>query len=88
VIDNRDSEEANIDYPCEWVYKVIGSGKEPVHNAIESIIQDSEFQINASNISKTGKYQSFDVKVMVGDEAYRNKIYQAFKEHDDIKFVF
>jgi hypothetical protein len=25
---------------------------------------------------------------MVGDEAYRNKIYQAFKEHDDIKFVF
>jgi hypothetical protein len=25
---------------------------------------------------------------MVGDEACRNKIYQAFKEHDDIKFVF
>jgi hypothetical protein len=25
---------------------------------------------------------------MVGDEAYRNKIYQAFKEHNDIKFVF
>ena len=88
MIDNRDSEEASIDYPCEWVYKVIGSNKESVHNAIESIVQDSAYQINDSNSSKTGKYLSFNVTVLVGDEAYRNKIYQAFKGHDDIKFVF
>jgi putative lipoic acid-binding regulatory protein len=88
MIDKRDSEEISIDYPCEWIYKVIGSDKESVHNAIASIIQDSEYQINNSNTSKTGKYSSFDVTVMVGDEAYRNKIYQAFKRHDDIKFVF
>ena len=88
MIDNRDNEKISIDYPCEWVYKIIGSDKESVHNAIASIIQDSEYQINDSNTSKTGKYLSFDVKVVVGDEAYRNKIYQAFKEHDDIKFVF
>ena len=88
MIDNRDSEKISIDYPCEWVYKIIGSDKESVHNAIANIIQDSEYQINDSNTSKTRKYISFDVKVVVGDEAYRNKIYQAFKEHDDIKFVF
>ena len=88
MIDNRDNEEVSIDYPCEWVYKVIGSDKESVHNAIADIIQDSEYHINDSNTSKTGKYLSFDVKVMVGDEAYRNKIYQAFKGHGDIKFVF
>jgi putative lipoic acid-binding regulatory protein len=88
MIDKRDNEEISIDYPCEWVYKVIGSDKESVHNAIAGIIQDSEFHINDSNTSKTGKYLSFNVTVMVGDEAYRNKIYQAFKGHDDIKFVF
>ncbi len=88
MIDKRDNEESGIDYPCEWIYKVIGSDKESVHNAIESIIQDSEFQINISNTSKTGKYISFDIKVTVGDEAYRNKIYHAFKRHEDIKFVF
>ena len=88
MIDNRDNEETSIDYPCEWIYKVIGSDKESVHNAIASIIQDSEYLINDSNTSKTGKYLSFNVAVMVGDEAYRNKIYQAFKVHDDIKFVF
>ncbi|MBC8552087.1 MAG: DUF493 domain-containing protein [Candidatus Brocadiales bacterium] len=88
MIDNRDKEEASIDYPCEWIYKVIGSDKESVHNAIATIVQDSEYQINNSNTSKTGKYLSFDVMVMVGDEEYRNKIYQAFKEHGDIKFVF
>ncbi len=88
MIDNRENEEPSIDYPCEWVYKVIGSDKESVHGATASIIQDSAYQINDSNTSKTGKYLSFNVMVMVGDEAYRNKIYQAFKEHDDIKFVF
>ena len=88
MIDNRDNEEASIDYPCEWIYKVIGSDKESVHNAIAGIIQDCEYQINDSNTSKTGKYLSFNVTVLVGDETYRNKIYQAFKGHDDIKFVF
>jgi putative lipoic acid-binding regulatory protein len=88
MIDKRDNEEISIDYPCEWIYKVIGRDKESVHNAIADIIQDSEFHINDSNTSKTGKYLSFNVTVMVGDEAYRNKIYQTLKGHDDIKFVF
>ncbi len=88
MIDNRENEGPSIDYPCEWVYKVIGSDKESVHNAVASVIQDSEYRINGSNTSKTGKYLSFNVTVLVGDEPYRNKIYQAFKGHDDIKFVF
>ncbi len=97
MIDNKDccdhgdhthGQEVNIDYPCEWLYKVIGSNKESVHNAVAGIIQNNEYHINDSNTSKTGKYQSFNVTVMVSDEAYRNNIYQALKGHDDIKFVF
>ncbi len=88
MIDKRDNDGIGIDYPCEWIYKVIGSDKESVHNAIVDIIRDSEYNITDSNTSKTGKYLSFNVTVMVGDEAYRNKTYQAFKEHNDIKFVF
>ena len=88
MIDNRENEKASIDYPCEWVYKIIGSDKESVHGATASIIQDSAYEINDSNTSKTGKYLSFNVAVTVDDEAGRNKIYQALKEHDGIKFVF
>jgi uncharacterized protein len=88
MIDNRENEKASIDYPCEWAYKVIGSDKESVHGATASIIQDGAYEIDDSNTSKTGKYLSFNVTLVVGDEAYRNKIYQAFKEHNDIKFVF
>ncbi len=88
MIDNREHEEPSIDYPCEWVYKVIGSDKESVHGATASIMQDGAYQISDSNTSKTGKYLSFNVTTMVGDEAYRNKIYQALKRHNDIKFVF
>ena len=88
MIDNRENEKASIDYPCEWVYKVIGSDKESVYGATAGIMQDCAYQINDSNTSKKGKYLSFNVTVMVGNETYRNKIYQAFKEHGDIKFVF
>jgi putative lipoic acid-binding regulatory protein len=86
--DSINNQEVNIEYPCEWLYKVIGRDKESVHNAVAGIIQDREFHVNDSNTSKTGKYQSFDVKVVVSDEAYRNNVYQALKGHDDIKFVF
>jgi putative lipoic acid-binding regulatory protein len=86
--DHTNNQEAIIEYPCEWFYKVIGSDKESVHNAVAGIIQDREYHIDDSNTSKTGKYQSFSVKVVVSDEAYRNNIYQALKVHDDIKFVF
>ena len=34
MIAKRDNEENGTDYPCEWIYKVIGSDKESVHNAI------------------------------------------------------
>jgi len=86
--DNINNQEVDVDYPCEWLYKVIGSDKESVHNAVAGIIQDREYRINESNTSRTGKYLSFNVTVMVSDEAYRNNIYQALKGHDDIKFVF
>ncbi len=88
MIDKIDKREPGIDYPCEWIYKVIGKDKESVDSAIANIIQDNVYHINVSNTSKTGKYLSFDVTVMVSDEAYRNKTYQALKGHNDIKFVF
>ena len=40
--DNINNQEVNIDYPCEWSYKVIGSDKESVHNAVAGIIQNNE----------------------------------------------
>ena len=86
--DSNKNQEVIIDYPCEWIYKIVGSSKESVHDAVACIILDREYHINDSNTSKTGKYRSFNVKVIVSDEAYRNNIYQALKGHDDIKFVF
>ena len=40
MIDKRDNDEISVDYPCKWIYKVIGCDKESVHNAIAGIIPD------------------------------------------------
>ena len=34
MIDKIDDEENSVDYPSEWIYKVIGSDKESVHYAV------------------------------------------------------
>lgn len=54
--DNINNQEVSIDYPCEWLYRVIESDKEFVHNAMTGIIQDREYHIHDSNVSKTGKF--------------------------------
>ncbi|MCF6150137.1 MAG: DUF493 domain-containing protein [Candidatus Kuenenia sp.] len=76
-----------IHYPCEWLYKVIGCDKESVHDAVAESIPDRTYNIVASNESKTGKYLSFNVTVMVYDETCRNTIYKKLRSHNDIKIV-
>lgn len=86
VIDSRGNESI-IAYPCEWLYKVIGSDKESVHRAVADIIQENTYHIATSKSSRTGKYQSFNVKVTVHNKETRDKIYKELSAHSNIKLV-
>jgi putative lipoic acid-binding regulatory protein len=74
-------------YPCEWLYKVIGSDKEQLHQAITHVIKDSSCSITPSNSSKTGKYHCLNLEITVQNEEERNLIYEALKEHPQVKLV-
>ena len=78
--------KAKIDYPCQWLYKVIGNDHGQLRLAIAEIISH-ECDISFSNSSSKGKYHCLNVELTVQNEEERNSIYMALKEHPKVKIV-
>ncbi len=76
-----------IEYPCQWLYKVIGKDEEKLRLALTEIIVHPTCDISYSNSSSKGKYLCLNVEVTVQNEDERNAIYLALKEHPHVKIV-
>lgn len=83
TIDNK----AEIDYPCLWLYKLIGLREEEIIKAVEEIMPRSGYTLSSSKSSRTGKYLSFNLEVMVHSEEARNFYYASLKQHAAITMV-
>jgi uncharacterized protein len=84
---NTSKHKTRIDYPCSWVYKVIGEDQQKVRQAIGEIIQERRCVISRSNSSNSGKYHCLNVELVVQTEEVRNGLYQTLKSHPAIKMV-
>ncbi len=78
---------ARINYPSQWLYKVIGSDKEKLHQALVEIAGNKSCSIAFSSSSRTGKYFCLNLEVTVHSEEERNSIYMAIKAHPQVKLV-
>ena len=98
--DRLEGKQLELEYPCNWCYKVIASEKEALQNAVKDVINEREQTVNGedseankgykltdSNSSKTGKYVSMNLDLLVHNEDDRKFIYDALKKHQDIKMV-
>ena len=79
--------KAKLDYPCQWLYKVIGTDHEQLRQAIMEIITNIPCKINLSNSSSSGKYLCLNLEITVQSEEERNSIYLNLKAHPNIKIV-
>jgi uncharacterized protein len=84
---NGNQPKLELDYPCQWRYKIVGEKKERIIEAVCEIISEKEHKIEHSNHSKTGKYISMNLDLLVHNEDERNFIYEALKAHQHIKMV-
>ncbi len=84
---NDSSQKLELTYPCSWSYKLIGHEKEAIQKAIHEVILEREHKLNHSNVSKTSKYISMNLDLLVHNEDDRNFIYEALKNHQNIKMV-
>jgi putative lipoic acid-binding regulatory protein len=84
---NKDICKAQISYPCQWFFKVIGPDQEKLHQALLDTVRHDSCSISFSNSSPTGKYHCLDLEVTVQSEEERNSIYLALKAHSQVKIV-
>ena len=85
--DKLEGKKLELEYPCNWCYKVIATEKEALQKAIHEVILEREHKLTHSNNSKTGKYVSMNLDLLVQNEDDRQFIYDALKAHQDIKMV-
>lgn len=76
-----------INYPCEWDYKIIGTDVAKILEAIEEASCGLVYDVTPSNISRNGKYFSLNLRLTVPNETVRDIIYQKLDNKSFIKFV-
>jgi len=80
-------EKPDIQYPCSWLYKVIGKDETALRKAIQTVLGTENLLITSSHSSSGGKYISLNVETVVNDEAERLSGYQNLKNHAAVKVV-
>lgn len=84
---NDSEKKLQLKYPTTWTYKLISLDKELIQRVVHEIISEREHKLTHSNASKTGKFVSMNLDLLVHNEDDRNFIFQALKQHQDIKMV-
>jgi putative lipoic acid-binding regulatory protein len=84
---DSNSKKPNIEYPCNWDYKVIGTDVDEMIKVIDQIVDGMEYKISSSNVSSKGKYFSINLKVFVTSEAIRDIIFAKLKDNEFVKMV-
>lgn len=84
---NDKKRKVQLEYPCPWVYKIIGPDAEELRRAVAEIILDRTYKISHSRSSETAKYHCLNVELSVESESHRTVLYEALKSHRAVKIV-
>lgn len=84
---NSCTQKVEMEYPCPWVYKIIGREQEELRAAIAEVVQARECLVSLSNSSSGGKYFCLDVELVVISAEDRESQYRAFKGHPAVVMV-
>jgi hypothetical protein len=80
-------ERPEIEYPCTWVYKVIGEDCSLLKDIIVSACSPLPVKISHSHTSSKGKYHSLNAELEVPTEEVRLRIYELLKCSPIVKIV-
>jgi uncharacterized protein len=84
---NDKKRKVQLEYPCSWVYKIIGSDENEMRLAVAEIICDRAYKITHSRSSEKSKYHSLNVELSVESESHRTTLYEALKAHRAVKII-
>ena len=79
--------KVQLEYPCPWVYKIIGPDADEMRHAVAEIICDRSYKITPSRSSETAKYHCLNVELSVESESHRTTLHEALKAHRAVKII-
>ncbi|MCP4343675.1 MAG: DUF493 domain-containing protein [Desulfobulbaceae bacterium] len=80
-------ERPDIEYPCTWVYKVIGEDCSLLKDVIVAACSPLPVKISHSHASSKGKYHSLNAELEVSSEEIRLKVYETLKCSPAVKII-
>lgn len=87
ILDDKCQTKPDIEYPCEWGYKIIGTDKSALEACISEIMQGRRHSIKEGNRSSKGKFVSMSSQCKVKSQEDRDLIFKAFSDHSAVKMV-
>jgi len=82
-----DNEKPAIAYPCQWDYRIIGRSSAAIRAVVQEVVFDAAYRLEDSHVSSGGKYCSMALAVDVRDQAQRDRIFMALRNHRDVILV-
>jgi len=82
-----EKESGDLEYPCRWVYKIIGPDRDEMERAVAGIIRDRGYRIAHSRSSETGKFHCLNVELSVESKEHRKDVYEHLRTHPAVKIV-
>jgi len=87
ILDNTTQDKPEINYPTQWGFKLIGRDKDELAKCIKEIMGTKKHQCRIGNISRGGKFHSYNASCTVESEDERNRIFKEFEKHNAVKMV-
>ena len=76
-----------LEYPCPWEYRVIGSDETALRAAIAEVMGERAHEVETGGASAGGKWLTMIVTLEVADEEERLALYERLRSHDAVKIV-
>jgi len=87
LLDGNSCEKPQIEYPCEWGYKIIGTDKLKLEASIFEVMGVRDYKTPTENTSSKGKFHALTTACQVVSQADRDAIFKAFQNHEAVKMV-
>jgi putative lipoic acid-binding regulatory protein len=81
---NNEAQKPVMEYPCPWIYKIIGEDQEKLKTAAAQVMRDQDYTVSLSSSSAKGKYHCLNVQVLVPSEAVRLALYESLRNHPSV----
>ncbi len=87
ILDGNTCAKPDIEYPCEWGYKIIGTDKIALQTTIFEIMEERDYSTKEGNSSRNGKFHTLNMRCVVSSQSDRDAIFKAFSDNENVKMV-